>query len=158
MAKFDNWKQIKDHFKEPDIFGMLDIIFKKKSIKDQAIAFNQEQLQEGQDAAGKEIRTIGGNPYRPYTISVKKKEGKTKAPPDKVTLYSTGDFYNTFKVVLVKGGYEIIVNYNKGGESILDNFTDEFDFTGLQDSFLIELVMEDIYPILSKMIKEQYVI
>lgn len=158
MANFDSWKQVKKHFQEPNIFGMLDIIFKKKTIKDQAIAFNQEQLQLGKDANDKVINTIGGNPYMPFTISIKQKEGKSKAPADKVTLYDTGEFYDTFKVIVVSGGYEIIADFKKGSDSILDNFSNEFDFLGLEDTFLIELVFENILPELSKMIKEQYVI
>ncbi len=158
MANFKEWNDVKKHFKEPDIFKMLDIIFRDNEVKDQAIAFNHEQLQEGEDAEGKIIETIGGHPYSFTTIRIKQKEGKTKSPPDKVTLYDTGEFYDTFKVRLVKGGYDITAGFAKDDGSILDNFTGEFDFTGLQDSFLIELVMEDILPRLSQMIKEQYVI
>ena len=148
---FNSFEEIKNHFKEPDIFKMLDAIFKMKDIQNKAIILNLAQLERGEDANGKIIKTIGGSPYRPYTISVKKSKGQ---PTNIVTLEDTGAFYKTFKMK----GYEITANYDKPDGSILDNFTSDFDFTGLTDTSLFELVMESIYPELSKMLREQYVI
>lgn len=150
---FNSFEDLKKHFVEPDIFGMLDVIFKSTTIQNKAIDFNHQQLQEGKDVNDQTIKTIGGNPYRPYTIAIKQSKGQ---PTGVVTLKDSGDFYKTFKFKFVSNGYEIIADFNKPDGDIRDNFSSNYDFLGLEYTYLYELTMEYIYPVLSKMIKEQY--
>ena len=149
--KFNSFEDLKVLF-EWDLISLLDEVFTQSDVQDEMIEFNQDQLQDGTDALGQKIKTIGGSPYRPFTVIVKKAKGQ---PTNKVTLFDTGEFYQTFKVRLVKDGYEIIADFQKPDGDIRDNFSNQYDFLGLDDESLTELVMEAIYPRLSKLLKEQ---
>ena len=151
---FNSFKEVSRLF-DFDIFSLIDEIFKKKQIQDTMIEFNQDQLQAGMDALGQTINTIGGNPYRVFTIRIKRKEGKPMSPADKVTLYDTGDFYKTFAVRILNNGYEIIANFIKSDGDIRDNLPGEFDILGLDDESATELVMEHVYPLLAQAIKKK---
>jgi len=142
---FDSFDQVRQLF-DIDIFELIDEAFKVQSVQKTMIEFNQGQLQAGQDALGKTINTIGGSPYRAYTVIIRKSKG---LPTNVVTLKDTGEFYKTFKVVFISGGYEITANFEKEDGSILDNFSSSFDFLGLDQGSLAELVMEHVYPLIS---------
>lgn len=135
-----------------DIYKLLDEVFKQNQIQSTMVEFNQDQLQSGYDALNQKINTIGGSPYRAYTVKRKKKKGQ---PTNIVTLYDTGEFYETFKVRIVKDGYEIIADFQKGDESILDNFTSNFDFLGLDLEGQTELVQQHVYPVLYNLLRKQ---
>lgn len=145
----DSWVDYIKLWKSIDIFKILDDIFKNNRVQEEVIRLNHEQLQSGEDSSGKDIVTIGGSPYRPYTVTIKKKKGQ---PTNVVTLKDTGDFYNTFRVKITSNGYEILADFRKGSEDIRDNFSNEFDFLGLTGESLAELVYETILPRLSKQI------
>ena len=142
---FNSFDEVKQLF-EIDVFELIDEAFKTQSVQKTMIEFNQGQLLSGQDALGKTINTIGGSPYRAYTVVIRKSKG---LPTNVVTLKDTGDFYKTFKVVIVSGGYEITADFEKPDGSILDNFSSSFDFLGLDQSSLTELIMEHVYPLIS---------
>ena len=131
---------------------MIRKIFTDQTVQDQAIEFNQDQLQAGKDALGQTITTIGGSPYRPYTVKVRKKKG---LPTNIVTLEDTGEFYRTFKIRILSHGYLITAEFAKDEGSILDNFSSSFDFTGLDKESLTELVDNWIYPLLAGMLKKE---
>jgi len=146
-----------------DIYSMLDEVFKMPAIQQTMIDFNQAQLQGGQDALGQKIVTIGGSPYRARTIKIKKRKGQ---PTSRVTLKDTGEFYDTFKVKFVQNGYEITADFDKGSSpssfsegdvssNILDNFDEKFDFLGLQDEYLAELVLEHVYNMLYNILRKK---
>lgn len=153
----ESFKELKKIFVEPDVFGMLDIIFKKHSVQNEMIGFNQEQLYNlGIDTNEKQIKTLasfGNSVYSLYTIKIKKSKGQ---PINKVTLKDTEDFYKTFKVKILSNGYEITANFQKSNGNIKDNFASDYDFLGLTETSLYELVYEFIYPELSKLIRKQY--
>lgn len=151
--KFNSFEDLKKHFEEPNIFDMLDLIFKLSEIQNKAIEFNREQLQEGKDVNDNTINTIGGNPYRPYTVRIKKSKGQET---NIVTLKDSGKFYKTFRFKTVQNGYEIIADFQKEDGDIRDNFFNRFDFLGLEYTYLYELVFDYIYPELSKMIRAKY--
>jgi len=151
---FNSFKEVAQLF-DFDLYDMLDEIFKRSQVQKTMIEFNQDQLQTGMDALGQTINTIGGNPYRVFTIRIKRKEGKPMAPADKVTLYDTGDFYKTFAVRILNNGYEIIANFIKSDGDIRDNLPSEFDVLGLDDESATELVMEYVYPLLYQMIRKK---
>ena len=149
--KFNSFQDLKKIF-QWDLFKLLDKVFKESTVQGEMIEFNQDQLQAGQDALGQKINTIGGAPYRPYTVIVKKAAGQ---PTDKVTLFDTGKFYKTFKVRLVQDGYEIIADFKKDSDDIRDNFSSQFDFMGLDNESLTELVRETIFPKLAQLLRKQ---
>ncbi len=152
--KFNSFQDLKKIFNW-DLYELLDEVFKQSDVQDTMIEFNQDQLQDGKDALGQIIVTIGGNPYRPYTIILKRKNTDPKAKVNKVTLYDTGEFYDTFKVRFVQNGYEIIADFNKPDGDIRDNFSSQFDFLGLDDESLTELILEVIYPRLSLLLRKK---
>jgi hypothetical protein len=149
--KINSFEDLKELFNF-DPIELLDEVFKKSSVQDKMIEFNQDQLQQGQDALGQAIVTIGGSPYRPFTVAIKKAKGQ---PTNKVTLEDTGDFYKTFKVIIHKDEYEIIANFEKQDGSILDNFSSNFDFLGLDKESITELANEIIYPRLGQLINKR---
>jgi hypothetical protein len=66
----------------------------------------EEQLYEGKDAQGREIRPK----YTPFTVSIKRIKGQ---PTDRVTLKDTGDFYQSFDIKYGPDYFEIIATDGK---------------------------------------------
>lgn len=135
-----------------DIIKLLDEVFKQSDVQKTMIEFNQDQLQEGKDALGQTIVTIGGSPYRPYTVIIRKRKN---LPTNLVDLKFTGEFYKTFKVVINKDSYEITADFEKENGNILDNFSSKYDFLGLDAESITELAYEVIYPRLSALVRKR---
>jgi len=135
-----------------NIYSLLDEVFKTNQVQSTMIEFNQDQLKAGYDSTGQFINTSGGSPYRLYTVKIKQTKGQ---PVNKVTLYDTGEFYKTFKVKIVKDGYLITANFEKEDGSILDNFSNNFDFMGLDNEGIQELTEQFILPILTKLLRKK---
>jgi hypothetical protein len=150
--KINSFDDLKELFNF-DPIALLDEVFKQSEVQQTMIEFNQDQLQGGKDALGQTIVTIGGSPYRPFTISIKKQKGQ---PTNRVTLEDTGEFYKTFKVKINRNSYEITANFEVHEDSILDNFTSNFDFLGLDAESLAELANEIILPRLSALIRKRF--
>lgn len=148
----DSFDQMKALF-DLDIIDLLDEVFRQADVQDTMIDFNQDQLQDGKDSLGQTIVTIGGSPYRPATVIIKRRKGQ---PTNKVTLFDTGRFYDTFKVVINKDSYEITANFEVHDGSILDNFTSKFDFLGLDAESLNELAFEIVLPRLSQLVRKKW--
>lgn len=148
----ETWQELKQTF-DIDIFELIDELFKNQEVQNAAIEFNQSQLQDGEDALGKRIITIGGSPYRPFTVTMRRKKG---LPTNKVTLFYSGEFYKTFYVQILKDGYEIKADFQKEDGSILDNFTSDYDFLGLQDDKLQTFVFQEILLGLNQLIRKRY--
>lgn len=135
---------------EFDIYKLMDKAV--KGMTDDIIAFNHDQLQDGLDSKGQTISTIGGSPYRPFTIVARKADG---LQTNKVDLKVSGAFYDTFKVVITGSGYEVTANFNKPDGDIRDNFSSQYDFLGLNMASLTEWVDQKLFPILVGLIKKQ---
>lgn len=69
----------------------------------------QEQLFEGINSEGQDLESIGGE-YRPYTIEIKRQQG---LPTDRVTLFQSGSFYDSFEIDVFKGGFNIVADTDK---------------------------------------------
>lgn len=136
-----------------DVADMMTEVIKGSRPQQAMIELNQKQLQEGTDALGQTIVTIGGSPYRPHTVTIKRAQGQST---NKVTLFDSGDFYQTFKVKILNDGFEITANFQKGSDSILDNFSSQFDFLGLDDERLAEFAVTVILPGLAGIIKKRF--
>jgi hypothetical protein len=133
-----------------DLVKLMDDVIRDARVQDEIIEYNHEQLQGGEDALGQTIFTIGGSPYRPFTVKIKRAKGQ---PTNRVTLYDTGEFYETFSVRILKDGYEITANFKKGSDDIRDNFSSQFDFLGLTDESLAEFVYEVFIPRFTKTLR-----
>jgi hypothetical protein len=145
----NSWKEHKSAWISVNFIEMLDEIMKQSVVQNEIIRLNHEQLESGIDANDKTIKTIGGSPYRPFTVVRKKLKNQ---PTNRVTLKDTGAFYNTFRVRTTKEGYKVLADFEKKTGSILDNFASDFDFLGLTPESLAELVYETILPRLERMI------
>ncbi|RLD80505.1 MAG: hypothetical protein DRJ10_07320 [Bacteroidetes bacterium] len=146
---FETFAEIKKIF-DFDIYKLMDKAVKGQT--DKIIAFNQGQLQDGMDALGQTITTIGGSPYRPKTVRMRKAK---HLQTNKVDLKFTGEFYKTFRVVILQNGYEVTANFEKPDGSILDNFSSSYDFLGLDQASLTEWVDEELFPILAQLIRKK---
>jgi len=69
----------------------------------------REQLFEGINSDGEDLESIGGS-YAPFTIAIKQSDG---LPSDRVTLFQSGDFYDTFEIKPYRGGFDIIADTDK---------------------------------------------
>lgn len=150
--KINSFEDLKELFNFNPIV-LLDEVFKQSEVQDTMIEFNQDQLQDGTDSLGQTIVTIGGSPYRPFTVRIKRSKGQ---PTNVVTLEDTGDFYKTFKIKINRDSYEITANFEKQDGNILDNFSSRFDFLGLDNESAIELANEIIFPRLGQLISKRF--
>jgi hypothetical protein len=113
-------------------------------VQKELIEYNQSQLQEGIDSQGKRIRTISaeeqgnGQVYSLFTIAEKAKKGQDFG---NVTLYDTGEFYNSMQIKAESNETKFLADFDKPDGNIYDNFEiSKYDFLGLTnenlDSFL----------------------
>jgi len=148
---FDSFEQVKQLF-DIDIGMMIDEIM--PMFYKEIIELNQiEQLSEGVDATGQQIKTISAEERGKGVYSDLYAADRLSAGlrADKVDLKFHGDFWKTFKVRMVTGGWEVIADWIKGGdEDIRDNFKDSYDFLGLIDINIENLVYMSILPELRK--------
>jgi len=131
-----------------------------KGLHNEIIELNQiEQLSEGIDANETRIITDAaefqrnGFPYSTMAVNERRAKG---LQVDNVDLNFTGKFWRTFKVVKVKGGWEIRANFNLYGEDIRRNFDSSYDFTGLTQNNLEQLVYSSVLPELEKKIRNYF--
>lgn len=92
----------------------------RRETQELIIKFNtKDQLYDlGIDATGRRLDSIGGG-YAPLTISIKQ---STNLPTDRVTLFQTGAFYETFVVEPFKGGFDIFADTIKDGDDLMDSW------------------------------------
>ena len=152
MKKFADYITLPN---EAGIFFLLDTIFARTEVGNAVIQLNQKQLQQGLDAQGKRIRTIksmGTQVYTLYTIQIKQEKGQ---PTDRVTLYNTGEFYNTMQLKVVANGYLITANFEKDDGDIRDNISDEYEILGISDEKKDILIWNIIMPALEGVLRKQ---
>jgi len=153
---FNSFEEVKDLF-NIDIFAMINEIM--PMFYDEIIGLNQiEQLSEGIDTKEQQIRTIsaqdsGRGVYSDIYAADRMAIGLRA---DKVDLKFHGDFWDTFKVRIVRGGWEVIADWIKGADTdIRDNFSGEFDFLGLTELNVEVLVYGSILPELRKRLRKR---
>lgn len=108
----------------------------------------------GIDSTGKSLIAIGGE-YAPFTKDIKVHEG---LPIDRVTLYQSGEFYQTFKFKQLKTGFKLSANTIKidpnNGEvtDLIDRWGD--NIIGLTNESLSKLGIEAIPYIIEAILKQ----
>lgn len=130
-------------FRRLDIDAIALEIIKQKDVQDLIIELNtrKQLFDKGEDSTGKTLASIGGG-YSPFTIQIKQAKGQ---PTNRVTLFDTGDFYASFKIIPEKGGFIIDSNPEKDDTNLLDEWGE--DVEGLQDDNLqivIDLFADEI--------------
>lgn len=133
--------------KESELVKIIEQIFTEDVVHDYIINANQRQLSEkGEDKTGKKLQTYKaakyGTPYTPFTIATKKAFGQGIGRiTDHVTLFQTGAFYRSMKVVNKKMEAVISGNTSKFEENI-----DVEGIMGLNDEHMNTLVNMIILP------------
>lgn len=137
-----------------DLELAIDRIMMNPRVRKEIIELNQkEQLSEGIDAKAQRIRTISateqndGNVYSHYTIF---KRGADGLQTTNVDLKDSGAFWNTFKVVAVSEGWDVLADFNIHMDDIRDNFESKFDFLGLTPDNLDYFAFNIFFPELKK--------
>lgn len=84
---------------------------------------------QGKDAQGKLLSQIGG-PYSPFTLA--EKEGtRPNNSPNLINLFDTGEFYDSFTIIVQNDGFVIEADTIKEGVDLQDRWGDEL--IGLAD-------------------------
>lgn len=102
--------------------------------KEKIIKWNHDQLQQGENAAGVELYTIGGT-YSPAYLAQKIRKGKAKNAYT-INLDLTGQFYQSFTVRAMSDHFSITANDKIHGDSLYIRWK---DVTGLNEQHLNEL-------------------
>ena len=125
-----------------DESSTLFFIFSKKGVQTFVVDLNtQGQLYQGVNSEGIELESIGGE-YSPITKWLKGQEG---LPFDRVTLYDTGEFYESFTIIPDREGITIQADTMKDGEDLQSRWgTSLLGLTDESTRLLAEYVIEDI--------------
>jgi hypothetical protein len=122
---------------ELDINQILGSVFNNESdLKELIIDLNtQGQLfDKGIDSEATLLSNIGGS-YSDITIAMKRTEG---LPFNRITLFDTGDFYDSFNVRYEREGFVIEANTIKEGIDLQDRWG--ANIIGLTDESIRELI------------------
>ncbi len=107
----------------------------------------QEQMYQGRDSKGIDIKPA----YADSTIKIKKKKG---LPTDRVTLFDTGDFYNSLEVVAGKSDMIIrtVISYSvyivAKYQDVLG--LDQESWTKFLDQYTIPIIKNNFDDIITK--------
>ena len=104
-----------------------------KEVSDDFIEQIQKRLKNsGVLSDGSKLHTDKGNPY--YSDYTQKKKKEAGQPTSRVTLFYSGDFYETFYVVPIKEGFEINADFRKSkGKNVFDNFKKQYTYKKFTD-------------------------
>lgn len=105
-------------------------------------------LAKGVNSQGIDLESIGGS-YAPLTIILKQEKG---LPFDRVTLFDTGEFYNSFSVTAEKDGFVIFADTIKENNDLRKRWGP--DILGLTDESIAEL-SEQLIEKFSMLIKQK---
>jgi hypothetical protein len=123
-------------FATKDISSLLVLALRDSQLQQSILDLNtQAQLFDlGQDSKGIKLSSIGGN-YSPVTLAL-----HPEKVANRITLYDTGDYYDTFKLTPDStGDFSITSNPIKDGDSLFDSWGD--DIEGLNNENLIKAIM-----------------
>lgn len=137
MELFGKLRKIAEKTKALKVNAFAQIIFSDNEAKAEVIRLNtDEQLfNKGVDSTSTPLDQIG-LPYAAKTVLIKKDQG---LPFDRVTLFDTGEFYESFRVEAEKDGIVIFADTIKGGEDLRERWGN--DIIGLTDESIAELVL-----------------
>lgn len=124
----DDLINLLERFIRIDPVKILQEVFVKANISDLIIEMNTEDqlFEEGIDSKGVELNLE--NPYAPFTIAYKRATGQ---PFDRVTLNDTGEFYDSWSVVMVNGSIFIEADTKKEDNDLAERYG--VDIIGLTD-------------------------
>jgi len=115
---------------------MRSLFDNEEGLKELIVQLNtQDQLfDQGINSEGVTLESIGGG-YAPVTIGIKRTGG---LPFNRITLFDTGEFYNSFEVRYESGGIVIDADTIKDGQDLTTRWGE--DILGLTDESVTKLV------------------
>lgn len=122
-------------------------------IKDLVIKLNtDEQLyKQNVNSKGERLNTIGGN-YSPVTLLISKQKGRPKRSLQDINLFDTGEFYNSFKVIVNAQGILIEADTDKGDNDLTDRWGN--DIIGLTDENM-GVIIEEIKKAYIRILRQE---
>jgi hypothetical protein len=105
---------------------------------------------KGIDSTGRKLSDIGGD-YSPFTLDLAIKEGRPKKSADHIDLHDTGEFYESFYIVLGGEEFEIKANPVKDDTNLFEEWG--ADIMGLTDeslAILSQFVKELMVPVIKQ--------
>ena len=137
--------QILERIQQIKLDDILFNVFSMDDVQQFIIELNTKHqlFDSGEDSKGKSLASIGGA-YLQSTINIKRRLG---LPTDRVTLFHTGDFYDTFVVIPLRNG-DFIIDSNPIKEDTVNLF-DRYgaDVEGLQKES-VEMLTAFIAPLI----------
>lgn len=126
-----------------------DIIFQvlgsNENLRKEILDLNRlgQLFKKGEDSKGTDLNTMtqSGFGYSQFTINEKKKKNQ---PTNRVTLFDTGDFYKSFRLVIRPTYMEIEADAQKDDGNLFDDFGN--DIVGLSEDNL-DLLRGKLLPL-----------
>jgi len=119
-------------------------IVNNEEVKSFIISLNTEDqlFEKGINSKGVSLKEIGGNDftasgYSPVTIEIKRRKGGKSGRITNITLYDTGDYYDSHEVEVDESGFEIDANPIKEDTNLFEEWGE--DIVGLTDESLNKL-------------------
>lgn len=105
-------------------------------VQEEIVRLNTDgQLFEGVDALSKLLTDIGGE----YALSTKMEKEASGFDPNKVNLFDTGEFYDSFRVQPTIRGFTIIADTIKADQDLRDRWGDAI--IGLNEGSIKDLIL-----------------
>lgn len=131
------------------VLEVLKHLSEDKSFTDLIIELNtrKQLFDKGIDSTGRQLSDIGGN-YSPYTLQLHPEKIE-----DKITLFDTGDFYESFRVFYSSGNFVISADTIKDTSNLIEDWgVNILGLTNESLSLLREKAKEIIIPYVRKKI------
>jgi hypothetical protein len=131
------------------VLEVLKHLSENKQFTDLIIELNtrKQLFDKGIDSTGRQLSDVGGN-YSPYTLQLHPEKIE-----DKITLFDTGDFYESFRVFYSNGDFIISADTIKDTSNLIEDWgANILGLTNESLSLLREKAKEIIIPYVRKKI------
>lgn len=128
-----------------DIDYLLSKIYDRPEFKELVIDLNlKDQLfNKGIDSLGQSLGV--------YAESTKKRKEKNGLPTDHITLFETGDFYDTIDIIPDNDGFWIVMDGRKGDTDLFVRYgNDILGFTEQNFEPLKEIIREELFKLIQE--------
>ncbi len=131
------------------VLEVLKHLSENKQFTDLIIELNtrKQLFDKGIDSTGRQLSDVGGN-YSPYTLQLHPEKIE-----DKITLFDTGDFYESFRIFYSNGDFIISADTIKDTSNLIEDWgANILGLTNESLSLLREKAKEIIIPYVRKKI------
>lgn len=148
--------QIAQNIRNINILLIFQQIFRNADLTNVIVKIITTRLyNEGTTGDGIELQTDRAGrlfPYANHTVILKERDG---LPYDRVTLYQTGDFYESINIQIDNNGFTIDANFRKPDGHMFENFQNRFSLAQFEKSVL-SLSKQEFEVILKQYFLEQF--